>query len=362
MNERRTMPARRVPAAVAVVVGLVALVACTSTALPPTTTTAPTTTAPTTVADAAVPATTTVTIAGTSEPAVAAGVPATGDVVERTLRTADGRTRVYRVYVPSSLPTEPVPLLLAFHGGTGWGAQFERNSGFDELAEANGFLVVYPDGVGSGPDETTNRTWNGGGCCGAAARNDVDDVAFVAQLLDVLQTTYRVDPARVFAAGHSNGGILGYRLACELSDRIVAVGMQSGTMEIDTCSPTSAVSLLHIHGAADTNLPIDGGRGASSIANVDFTSPRVAVQSFAAAAGCAAEASLGSDATNPDLSISTWNGCPAGAQVRFVEVAGAAHSWMGHTPSNPAASPAYPALDASLEIVAFLLAHPRTQG
>lgn len=307
---------------------------------------------------------TSTTVPSTTVPAadvvVLAGVAATGSKIDDSIVTPDGRTRTYRVYVPSALPIGPAPLLLAFHGGTGWGAQFEKNSGFDELAEANGFIVVYPDGVGSGAAETTNRTWNGGNCCGAAARNDVDDVAFVDHLLDTLEGEYAIDRARVFAGGHSNGGILSYRLACDLSDRIVAVGLQSGTLEIDTCAPTTPVSLLHIHGSADSNLPIDGGRGATSIANVDFNSPRVAVQTFAVADGCAAEPTATTDATNPDLAISTWTGCSGGTEVRFVAVAGATHPWMGHTPSNPAAPPACQGIDSSYEIVEFLLQHPRT--
>jgi len=255
-----------------------------------------------------------------------------------------------------------VPVLLAFHGGTGWGKQFERNSGFDELAEANGFLVVYPDGVGTGANEVTNRTWNGGDCCGAAARNNIDDVAFVAQLLNTLEADYDVDTTRVFATGHSNGGILSYRLACELSDRIVAVGLQAGTLGVAGCAPNNPVSLLHIHGEADTNLPIDGGIGPDSIAGVDFTSPRLAVQAFAVADGCAATPTIADDVLNADLTVSTWTECRDGVEVKFVAVAGAAHSWMGHVPSNPAATPAYMGLDSSYEIVAFLLAHPRTEA
>ncbi|HQZ32861.1 MAG TPA: PHB depolymerase family esterase [Ilumatobacteraceae bacterium] len=320
----------------------------TSTTSVPETTTVPETTS--------VPETTTVPETTVALP----GIAATGQVIDSTLVTADGRTRVYRIYVPSHLPEGPVPLLLAFHGGTGFGKQFERNSGFDELAEANGFLVVYPDGIGAGADETTNRTWNGGDCCGAAARKNVDDVGFVAQLLDTLEADYDIDTNRVFAAGHSNGGILSYRLACELSDRIVAVGLQSGTLGIDDCSPTRPVSLLHIHGTADTNLPIDGGVGADSAAGVAFTSPRLAVQTFAVADGCAADPTVTGDAANTDLTVDTWSGCAGATEVKFVAVAGAAHSWMGHVPSNPTASPAYQGLDSSYEIVAFLLSHPRT--
>ena len=295
-----------------------------------------------------------------SDVVVSTAVAANGSTIDGSIVTPDGRTRTYRVYVPSVLPSAPVPLLLAFHGGTGWGAQFERNSGFDELAEANKLIVVYPDGIGSGADETTNRTWNGGDCCGAAARNNVDDVAFVDQLLDTLEGEYLIDPARVFATGHSNGGILSYLLACDLADRIVAVGLQSGTMKIDTCAPTSGVSLLHIHGTADSNLPIDGGSGANSIANVDFNSPRLTVKTFAVADGCAAEPTAGTDATNPDLSVNTWTGCDGGTEVRFVAVEGGTHPWMGHTPSNPAAPAAYQGMDSSYEIVEFLLQHPRT--
>ena len=290
------------------------------------------------------------------------GAAATGDVVESTLVTADGRTRIYRTYVPSNLPDGPVPLLLAFHGGTGRGKQFERNSGFDELAEANGFLVVYPDGVGTGADETTNRTWNGGECCGAAARNDIDDIAFVAQLLDTLEADHDIDATQVFATGHSNGGILSYRLACELADRIVAVGLQAGTLGVGGCAPSDPVSLLHIHGEADTNLPIDGGIGVDSISGVDFTSPRSAVQAFAIADGCAVDPTVTVDTANADLTISTWSRCDGAAEVKFMAVAGAPHAWMGHASSNPAASPAYQGLDASFEIVAFLLAHPRTMS
>ena len=351
-------------------VGLVAvllLVACSSSTATGTTTSGLGTTATieTLATTTAAPTTTSATTASatTATPietvAALPGVAATGEVVDSALLTADGRTRIYRTYVPSNLPDGPVPLLLAFHGGTGWGKQFERNSGFDELAEANGFLVVYPDGVGSGVDETTNRTWNGGECCGAAARNNINDVAFVAQLIDTLQEDHNVDANRVFAAGHSNGGILSYRLACELSDRIVAVGLQAGTLGIENCAPGGPVSLLHIHGEADTNLPIDGGVGPDSLAGVDFSSPRVGVQTFAMAAGCATDPTIASEAGNPDLATSTWTGCDGGTEVEFIAVAAAQHSWMGHVPSNPAASSAYQGLDASYEIVAFLLAHPR---
>ena len=93
----------------------------------------------------------------------------TGD---ETLTTPDGRVRTYHVYVPASVANAGrVPLLLALHGGGGSGAQFERNSGFDALADANHFVVVYPDGteIGGTSILASGHVWNGGRCCGPAA-------------------------------------------------------------------------------------------------------------------------------------------------------------------------------------------------
>jgi polyhydroxybutyrate depolymerase len=292
-----------------------------------------------------------------------AGVPAIGSVTDGTLRTADGRTRHYRLYVPSSLAAGvPAPLLVALHGGLGSSAQFAANSGFDELAEANGFVVVYPDGIGARPDGTGPQTWNGGYCCGPAVRQDVDDVGFIRQLIDTLAADLPIDPARVFAAGHSNGAILSYRLACELSDRIVGIGVQAGSLGVDACTPPQPVSVIHLHGAADTNHPIGGGKG-SGVAGVEFRPARAAVEALAAADGCAGESRPSTDPSNPDLAITTWSGCGGGAELRFVAVDGATHAWMGRPAASAAAEAyvgePYPDLDASRAIWSFLAAHPR---
>ncbi len=294
--------------------------------------------------------------------AAAASKPA-GAVSEGTMRTADGRVRHYRLFVPRNLPVDsPVPLLVALHGGLGTSAQFAKNSGFDGLAESNGFIVVYPDGIGARVDGTGPQTWNGGYCCGPAVRQNVDDVGFVRQLIDAVEAKFRIDPAKVFAAGHSNGAIMAYRLACELSDRIVAIGVQAGSLGVDACAPSLPVSVFHVHGTADTNHPIDGGRG-TGIANVEFRSARVAVATMAKVAGCADGSVLSSAPSNADLKVATWSGCASGAQVRFVEVSGATHAWMGH-PSASAAGTAltgapYPDFDTSRAIWSFLAAHPR---
>lgn len=273
-------------------------------------------------------------------------VVSSGATLDGDLETSDGRTRTYHIYVPSALPAGPVPLLIALHGGTGSGDQFQRQSGFDDLAEQNGFIVVFPDGVGLGRNEDRLRTWNGGYCCGTAAKQAVDDVGFIDQLIDAIAAEYDVDSTRIFAAGHSNGGIMAYRLACELADRIVAIGLQAGSLGVDPCEPSQPVSVLHLHGTADENHPIEGGEGPKSIADVSFHSAAFSVETIAAALSCDAQPSESTDAASPDLAITSWTQCSDGVEVRLVAVAGAPHSWMS---------------DASVAILEFLLNHPRGQ-
>ncbi|MEY3360480.1 MAG: hypothetical protein RL531_199 [Actinomycetota bacterium] len=289
---------------------------------------------------------------------------AIGQVSEGTISTPDGRNRHYRLYVPASLPADaPVPLLVALHGGLGTSTQFALNSGFDALAEANRFVVVYPDGIGNLADGTGFQTWNGGYCCGPAAANTVDDVGFIRAVIDRVRTQFAVDPNRTFAAGHSNGAIMAYRLACELSDRIVAIGLQAGSLGVDTCAPSHPVSVFHLHGTADTNHPIAGGTG-TGISGVVFRPARAAVDALANANHCTGTPKVAVDPSNSEVTSTTWSPCDGTTAVQYVVVQGATHAWMGHPAASALAASyvgePYPKLDASRAIWSFLAAHPRT--
>ena len=301
------------------------------------------------------PATTSVTAA-----TVKAGVDPVGEATPGSI-TVDGRDRAYRVYVPSTLPQGPaVPLLVGLHGGTGWGAQFEKNSQYDRLAEANGFIVVYPDGVGTGVDASTNRTWNGGNCCGVAVREQVDDVAFITQLVEHLSTRYAIDPNRVYATGHSNGAIMSYRLACERADVFAAAAVYAGSLGVRTCNPSEPVSFMHVHGTADENLPITGGVGRRSIAGIAFPPPHDGILTMAHADGCPAAPTT---ATDGAITTESWTPCAQGTAVEFVTIEGASHAWPGgvQTPAQQAiVGVAYAGYDASTELWAFLAAHPKS--
>ena len=226
-------------------------------------------------------------------------------IVDASLQTADGLTRTYRLFLPSALNVpnpKPLPLLIALHGGFGAGSQFENNSGFDAVAAKEQFIVAYPDGIGVGGTNVV-RTWNGGRCCGPAARKNVNDVAFISQLIDTVQGQYPVDSHRVFAAGHSNGGIMSYRLACELSNKIVGIGVQSGTLMLTPCNPALPVSVIDIQGSADQNVPIGGGVGPRGVSGANFLPPIDAVTTLARADGCPA---------NPTKSVRIPSGLPTG--------------------------------------------------
>jgi polyhydroxybutyrate depolymerase len=280
------------------------------------------------------------------------------------MRTTDGRTRTYRVYVPAGLRRDrSTALLLALHGGVGSGQQFERTSGFDAIADTHHVVVVYPDGIPIGGSSALARgqVWNGGRCCGRAATLHVDDVGFLSRVIDRVSAGYPIDPNRVFAAGHSNGAIMAYRLACELATKVAAIGVQAGTLEIDGCHPSRPVSVFHVHGAADRNIPITGGRGAG-ISGTDFFPPKQAIAELARLDGCPPTPTASVSPSTAAVSIETWSPCARGTEVEFVTVAGASHAWMGHPSTRAAASltgEPYTGYDSSAAIWSFLAAHPR---
>ena len=283
--------------------------------------------------------------------------------VEQSLQTTDGRTRTYRLFVPQALTsTKPAPLVIALHGGLGSATQFEANSGLSEFAETNGFYVAYPNGVGALDGLSTLQTWNAGDCCGPAAKNNVNDLAFIRTLISTLKTTYAIDSKRIFIIGHSNGAMMAYKLACELSDQISGIGVQAGSLGMDECKSSQPVSVIHIHGTSDSNFPISGGMG-TGVAGTPFRSARFALDAIAKSNKCELNPEVFPDTRNSDLTIYAWNKCANSSSIRYITVQGATHAWMGHpAQSNLAQSyvgAPYEKLDATRAILSFLLSLPR---
>ena len=259
---------------------------------------------------------------------------------EDTIRTviAGERERRYRMHVPGKYdPERPAPVVIALHGGGGNPASMVRLSGLNEKSDEAGFIVVYPFGTGRLKDRFL--TFNGGNCCAYAKRHNIDDVGFVRALLDDLETVVNVDENRVFATGMSNGGIMAYRLASELSDRIAAIASVGGPMGTETCDPGRPVSVMHFHGTDDRFAPFDGGKGqglGGGAGPTDFYSVDHSIQNWVRANGCDPEPRVEKlpDTTEDGTRVirKAYAAGEAGAEVVLVEIEGGGHTWPGRKP------------------------------
>jgi polyhydroxybutyrate depolymerase len=270
-------------------------------------------------------------------------VPATrppGDA-ERSL-TVGGQARSYLLHVPTGLSAvSPAPLVLVFHGHRMDGDYMLAMTGFNALADANQFIVAYPKGTGA----AESLSFNAGVCCGSAQKNGVDEAAFVRGILSDLGGLYAIDPARVYVAGFSNGAMLAYRLACELSDTIAAIAPVAGNLGYDPCRPLGKVSVLHIQGLSDDSVPYaddDLDRGWDPA----IRSVKSSVALWAYFDGC-----TGSPREN-QAGIAThlaYSGCAAGTAVDLYSLYGVGHIW-----------PMENIWPASRTIWEFFAAHPKT--
>lgn len=271
-----------------------------------------------------------------------------------------GITRSYEMHIPDRpSPAGGWPVVLAFHGGGQRGAGVIRLMRLNPLADAQGFMVAYPDGL--------DRHWNDGR---TTIKSKGDDVGFVAALLDDIGQHYSVDTKRIFAVGISNGAAFTERLGCDLSRRIRAVAAVSGTMPADIagrCHPSHPVSVLQIAGTADPIMPYDGGvvktvfgmgEGGTVLSVTDT------VQLWARLKGCATTAiavSLPpvSPADGTSVTRQFFQGCRDGGTVRLLTIIGGGHAW----PGGPALLPRLLGrtsnqLDASQAIVDFFFSVP----
>jgi polyhydroxybutyrate depolymerase len=248
---------------------------------------------------------------------------------------AGGRKRTYHVHVPPGYGRHgPAPVVLALHGATMNGPLMAWFSGLDDKANEAGFLAVYPDGTGS----RWSYFWNAGDCCGPAVRGGADDVGFLDALLDDLAGAYAVDPRRVFATGMSNGAMMAYRLASELSDRIAAIAPVAGTMATEGCRPRRPVPVLHFHRTEDEYVPFAAGKGSKSISGVRHRSVEQSVRAWVRAGGCREEPATevlpdrAGDGTT--VTVRTYGGGGGGAEVVLVAVGGGGHTWPGRQPGT----------------------------
>lgn len=180
-----------------------------------------------------------------------------------------GRDRFYKTHLPIGFDYQKkYPLVLVFHGGLGNPDLIAQQTQFSSKADSEGFIVVYPYGTGSFDKKLL--TWNTWNCCGYANKKNINDVDFINAVLNEIKTKYNIDEKRIFATGISNGGMMCYLLACELSEQFAAVAPVAGCMfDTTMCNPKSEVSLIIFNSIDDEHVPYEGGVGEKSLVDVE---------------------------------------------------------------------------------------------
>jgi polyhydroxybutyrate depolymerase len=262
------------------------------------------------------------------------------------------RARPYDEHLPRTWDrTRPAPLVVMLHGYGSDGEHHARSLGLLALSDEEGFVLAYPDGL---VDSEGKRFWNATNACCDFDGRGVDDVAFVTYLIDDLSARMPIDAKRVYVVGHSNGGFMAHRLACDLAPRIAAVVSIAGAGRKDPsrCAPSEPVSVLEIHGDADPIIRIGGGRVFDK-AERDYPGADETMKAWATRLGCdpmprPAGAPLDFDdlVAGPETAAADFTSCRAGADVALWTVHGGAH--VPHP------------TEAGLQAVwAWLAAHPK---
>lgn len=248
-----------------------------------------------------------------------------------------GLERHYLLHLPAdrSAATGRLPLVIVLHGAAGDARSTADMTGFSALADRNSFIAAYPEGTSIGVDPP-RQTWNAGFCCGAAVRNHVDDLAFLAALIDRLAADYPVDRRRIYLTGLSNGAMLAYRYAAQYPGQIAAIAPVAGTIggtagtdqpPITIAQPDRPVPVLIIHGMMDGYVLYRGGVS-PNVGNPGRFNVSVddAVRFWTAADGCARRPVLGATADGRVL-FQEYAKCHDRAEVRLVALAQGPHEW-----------------------------------
>lgn len=262
-----------------------------------------------------------------------------------------GLERTYLIHVPPGyVNTKPTSLILALHGGFGSAVNIENQSLLSIKSDVANFIVVYPEGV----RVLGVRTWNAGGCCGAAESFNLDDVGFIDTLIGKLSAEYNIDQKRIFATGISNGGMMCYRLASDLSNKIAAIAPVAATMVINTTVNASrAVPIIHFHSFNDANVPYTGGIGSG--VSEHYNPPLDSVFNvWMNVNGCLKKDTIQND---QDYLLVKWSNCTNNSEILFYMTRDGGHSWPSGVKYLPGDEPSK-VINADDLMWEFFQAHP----
>jgi polyhydroxybutyrate depolymerase len=243
-----------------------------------------------------------------------------------------GLKRTFLLHVPPGLDrSQPTPLVIVLHGGGGTGSKVARLTRFSDEADREGFIVVYPDAI--------NNHWNDGRNVARfrSQRENIDDVGFIATLIDRLAGQLNIDTSRVYVSGMSNGAMMSYRLACDLSAKIAAAAPVAGSMAEDlpdSCPPGKPVPLLAINGTEDPLVPYEGG-GVGQLAKRGVVIPVAKSIDFWVARDQCSKTPVVTDLPYRDpndgikVRRTEYSGGREGSEVILYTVEGGGHTWPG---------------------------------
>lgn len=276
----------------------------------------------------------------------------------------DGAQREYLVCTPASAPPDqPAALVLLFHGGGGTAELALEACRWRDVAEREGFIVAAPEALRRAPTRPATflrnpQFWNAGAPI-SYAHSRIDDVGFVRAVLDAVQRDRLIDPARIYAAGFSNGASMALRLGIELGDQIAAIGAVAGHLWIPPRPPAPPVSLIYIAGLADPMVPFCGGNVFTAWGkHVDMPPVAETVNAWADWLGCRGAVRKLCD--DGGVRLLRFGPGVGGAEIDFYSVASMGHVWPGgeRVLAERLTGPATDRVDATRLIWAFFAAHP----
>lgn len=234
--------------------------------------------------------------------------------------------RYYAIHLPPNYDgVTELPVVMGFHGGFGSAEQVPNQSLLSESGDEEGYIVVYPDGLGYLLAPTLHF-WNAGVCCAYPMAQGIDDVAFVSALIDEIGSNYAVDLTRIYATGISNGGMMCYKLACELSDKIAAIAPIAGPLMSHPCNAENPIPVIHFQSYLDSNIPYLGGVGDGASAHYNPPIDSV-LNVFSSINGCTNVADTLYNGT--DFTHVVWSNCSCDYRVEYYISTDGGHSWPG---------------------------------
>jgi polyhydroxybutyrate depolymerase len=247
--------------------------------------------------------------------------------------TSGGTERSYVLHVPTGYDHDAIPLVLNFHPSSGTPEGQIATSGFNSIADREGFAVAYPAGVFA--NTVSQRTWN------ANVEEGVDDVQFARDVIDDVAGKLAIDPSRIYTTGFSGGARMSSRLACALADILAAAAPVAGLQYPDGCVPARPVSIVAFHGKADRVNQYEVTADSRPYWTMGV---ETAAEKWRSALGCGEGAMDGGFTDEPGLVLRVYPPCAGANALQLFISETDDHVW-------PAG--------ASERIWAFFEAHPR---